>query len=471
MTKDAVNPVKGAETLLARHWNLVHLVVLGCGLVSVSLGCLMNPYLVERYISSDAKLESTTVTRIFLLEGVAVLAGVVLLMVARAVKAHSDRKEKAVRRLLLVLASVIIMLSAFEGVLQFADRDGRLIRRQRHYFFEHDEHLGWRHKPGTTCYFKGTHMAINSKGLREREIPYHKPPNQFRMLFLGDSQLFGDGVSADETLTKLLEEQLRDVQTINAAVIGYGTDQQLLYLQREGYKYQPDLTIVAINAYDLQDNISHTIKSGYRKPLFELRVDQLLLTNVPVEDADVVERVDRNLGRMSCLYYLTSKKLKQVFSGRGRKGVDEPTKVRVFPEAGKFEYATTLTTCILAEIAKEGRKAAAKTAVLFLPYTMDFSNDREYRKKVDRLVAALRDAGKQSGFLVIDIRDDLATADTNDMYLDTMHFSTAGQKEVAAVLLKHLVDMDLIPSRYRKVIAVGSSSERRNTRPDDSARE
>lgn len=58
-------------------------------------------------------------------------------------------------------------------------------------------------------------------------------------------------VPLEETFPKVLEENLRAVasdriEVINAGVIGWGTDNELLFFRHEGVKYAPDLTILAL---------------------------------------------------------------------------------------------------------------------------------------------------------------------------------------------------------------------------------
>ena len=53
-----------------------------------------------------------------------------------------------------------------------------------------------------------TKVLINSKGLRDREYKYAKPPGTRRILCLGDSFKLGYGVEADQTFAKVLERLL-----------------------------------------------------------------------------------------------------------------------------------------------------------------------------------------------------------------------------------------------------------------------
>ncbi|MCZ6672609.1 MAG: hypothetical protein O7C75_06680, partial [Verrucomicrobia bacterium] len=321
---------------------------------------------------------------------------------------------------------------------------------QRHAFFQYDEVLGWTHTPNKIAFFKNARVEINARGLRDDEVPYQKPAGEFRILFLGDSQLFGDGVSSEETFTSLLEAEFNDVQAINAGIIGYGTDQQLLFLKKEGMKYSPGLIVVALNAYDFQDNVSKTIRSGYAKPLFKIEGDELRLTNVPVPKFDIIERMNRRFRNMSHLYYFTSMGLGRTVnrgSGGTRQRYDPGS---ILLKAAQLENAVRVTKKILKEIAQVGQNVNAKTVVVFLPYEMDFGSDSNYKNQINQISQKLDTYSRENDFLFLDIRADLAASSHTNIYLDSMHFNSVGHKIVAEVLAENLMKFNLIPKVHIK---------------------
>lgn len=126
----------------------------------------------------------------------------------------------------------------------------------RGFFWEPHPAYGWRHPPGRTgLWYDGTgefkvHVRINSKGLRDVEHAYEKPPGVYRILILGDSYMEALQVELEQTFARLLEEHLnrysdRRIEVINSGVAGWGTDNELLYFRNEGYKYHPDLVLLA----------------------------------------------------------------------------------------------------------------------------------------------------------------------------------------------------------------------------------
>ena len=174
------------------------------------------------------------------------------------------------------------------------------LRRESEFvFYEFDRYLGWKNKPLAEGSFatpdSKTFVRINSKGLRDEEYEYAKPPGVYRILVLGDSFAWGYGVEQGNNFSDQLEELLNKsaagnlVEVINAGVSGYGTDQELLLLEREGMKYQPDLVLVAFATNDFTlDN-----KSGrhgyYLKPYFSVEGGQLKAKNYPLADVTAGE--------------------------------------------------------------------------------------------------------------------------------------------------------------------------------------
>ena len=106
-------------------------------------------------------------------------------------------------------------------------------------------------------------IRTNGLGLRDRDYPPAKPPGAVRrILVLGDSMTFAEGVEAEETYPKVLERALEArhgrgrYEVINAAVRGYGNDQELMLFQRLVPAYRPDVALLAFFAVnDPDDNV------------------------------------------------------------------------------------------------------------------------------------------------------------------------------------------------------------------------
>ncbi|MEA2950810.1 MAG: hypothetical protein QOJ96_330 [Alphaproteobacteria bacterium] len=107
--------------------------------------------------------------------------------------------------------------------------------------------IGHEHRPNSQAELMGVAVNINSKGLREREIPY-KRTSDLRILMLGDSFTEGWGVPFELTFSKRIERLYAAhgiaAEVINAGVGNYNTVMEVNYFLSEGYKYQPDMAVL-----------------------------------------------------------------------------------------------------------------------------------------------------------------------------------------------------------------------------------
>lgn len=228
--------------------------------------------------------------------------------------------RRAAVRLLLAGLGLLLALAAVESTLRSLGRHG--IEHPQDLFL-HDEVLGWRLRPGGSGVHAGLDFRvtyrINSRGLRDREIPYEPPsPATFRILALGDSFTEGYGVEVEETFARRLESLLRrrrgsHVEVINGGVQGYSTDQELLFLFREGLRYRPQVVLLAFNDGDVNASpvAGFMGPRRYYKPFFRIDRGALVLSGVPVPRPDrsieVSDRLDsakRALSRFATYAWL-----------------------------------------------------------------------------------------------------------------------------------------------------------------------
>ena len=102
-----------------------------------------------------------------------------------------------------------------------------------------------------------TTITTNSYGIRHPDLSTQK--QHPRILILGDSFVFGQGVEQNQTVSAKLEDELRkkgkSVTVINAGVPGYGTVQEANWLKHHGLKLKPDILLVGVfMGNDLKDN-------------------------------------------------------------------------------------------------------------------------------------------------------------------------------------------------------------------------
>jgi len=119
-------------------------------------------------------------------------------------------------------------------------------------------------------------FRINAQGFRDDEnYEYKKPAGRRRILVLGDSLAEGYEVRQNSTFAKVLERRMRekglDAQVLNSGVSGFGTAEELMFLETEGMKYHPDAVVLAFSVTDFEDNV--------RSGLYELKNGDLVVRN------------------------------------------------------------------------------------------------------------------------------------------------------------------------------------------------
>ncbi len=130
--------------------------------------------------------------------------------------------------------------------------------------------------------------TFNSHGFKDNEYDYeNKPAGTYRALVLGDSFAVGLEVALNETFVKRLEQQLRtefpdkNIEVLSTATNGWSTEQELLFLQKEGMDYNPDLVVLAY--YVGNDQIDNAARSlftyengklaiNHKRPLSQTRL-------------------------------------------------------------------------------------------------------------------------------------------------------------------------------------------------------
>lgn len=198
---------------------------------------------------------------------------------------------------LVVLVGITLILLLAELATRILIPEWTPASAERAFFWHYDEVLGWAHRPNQEGRFLhkdfSISVRINSVGLRDREYPLERTGKK-RMLVIGDSFAWGFGVERDQRFDETLEQRLGDWEIINAAVSGYGTDQQLLYLGESGMAYGPDVVLLLFHETDY---ITNTLAEAawYNKPFFSLQEGRLVLENVPVPEATLLQRLDRLL--------------------------------------------------------------------------------------------------------------------------------------------------------------------------------
>jgi hypothetical protein len=186
-----------------------------------------------------------------------------------------ERVHRALRSVRLALLIALATLAAIEVALRFFDL--RILREgasERSLTYRYDAELGWAPVPNSSSVVttaRTIHVRHNSLGFRDIEFERDARP---RMLFIGDSFVWGVDAEANERFTDLLRSRISNYATVNAGVSGYGTDQEYLLLRRIWAKIQPSIVVLIFcTANDRLDNGTNTRYDGYQKPYFVIAND------------------------------------------------------------------------------------------------------------------------------------------------------------------------------------------------------
>jgi hypothetical protein len=262
--------------------------------------------------------------------------------------------------LLLLLVSVLGTIGALEAAIRagvvplpayvlsdgwqrerWHRREGEVVTGKRIDRFDAD--LGWtllenvRDVP-----VNGAPVSSNSAGMRGvREYVRERAPGVPRVVAIGDSFTFGQCVRDEETFAARLEQRLSG-EVMNLAVHGYGHDQQLLRLRRDGLGWRPDFVLLGFYNADVDRN--RLSFRDYAKPRFRLREGELELEGVPVPAPD----------ELAAQFHLrTANYARMLFDTAFAKRIERRNR--------------KVTEAILRAVAAAAQGAGARLAVVYLP--------------------------------------------------------------------------------------------------------
>lgn len=149
-----------------------------------------------------------------------------------------------------------------------------------------DAELGWAPNldPETTP--RGRFFSYDERGLRRSRVPLAARPAQGvrRVVAIGCSFTRGDEVAGDECWVGRLSDEREDLEIANLGMGGYGLDQALLRLERDGLSLGPQEVWLGLlpraalrNATHFTALANHWVDLAYFKPRFVLTGDAALV--------------------------------------------------------------------------------------------------------------------------------------------------------------------------------------------------
>jgi lysophospholipase L1-like esterase len=289
---------------------------------------------------------------------------------------------------------------------------------------------GWSGRPHAVAAMGGGRVSLNRHGYRGREFVVPKPGDRTRVVVLGDSIAFGFGVSDEQSFPALLDARDNGMEAGNFAVQGYGPGQELLVLQRDGLRVDPDVVVLALCLRnDLADAVLPVaLYNGVTpRPHFRLVGEQLVLEDTLPRSA--AARVVGWLRDYSQLYnrasaLLTAPPKPAEASWRQRK-----------QEALRDEdYVLRLTVALIKEMDELCRERGIAFLAASFPNGVDFSGEPPLQRRLHELLS-------RAGIRVFDFRayfKGLGMTPADVTLDDTGHLSPRGHAIVAEVLERRI---------------------------------
>jgi lysophospholipase L1-like esterase len=270
-------------------------------------------------------------------------------------------------------------------------------RCSRPELYEAHSPYGYRLHPSQTMHYdyprynpRRLTIVSNRFGFRDTRDPTtpHEGP---RIVVLGDSFAFGEGVEQAERFTNVLEQRQPGWRVDNLGMVGYGLDNMLRALEEVGVHAHPNIVLVCIYGDDLRRVRPHIAGIGFEIPRYVLSDGQLASVPYPrrrVWDAlHVVE-----LGRR--IHWKTT------------------------------DSEARLNAALLERIVEVAREHGAQTGIVFLPAEQDLPVDQQRRQWLSELAEA-------NGCPFLDLTEPILQAGRAAFIERNFHYNAAGHQIVA----------------------------------------
>ena len=222
---------------------------------------------------------------------------------------------------------------------------------------------GWTGRPGAVAAMGEGRVTLNRFGYRGRELPARRSGST-RVVVIGDSIAFGYGVADEQTFTHLLDARDNGIDAANMGVQGFGPGQELLLLQRDGLRTDPDVVVLAVCLKnDFADAVLPVaLYNGVNpRPRYRLVERSLVLDDAGVRLSALARGVAW-LSDYSHLYNRLS-----ALAGPRPQPSEESWRVRKQQALGDGEYALRLSVALVVEMERLCRKRGVRLLVATFP--------------------------------------------------------------------------------------------------------
>jgi lysophospholipase L1-like esterase len=169
-----------------------------------------------------------------------------------------QRTQGLKANLMLLAGSLVVALGVAEMVarLTFSSPLPWMYPQLR---YRNDPDLVFTLAPDQVAFSADKPVRINSRGLRGDIVEFAPRAGTLRLLWLGDSIVFGFGVSDEEVVAQRAVDRLQEMhisaESINTGVPAYNTEQEVAFMVRDGRRYHPDWVILGFCWNDINDQL------------------------------------------------------------------------------------------------------------------------------------------------------------------------------------------------------------------------
>ena len=245
--------------------------------------------------------------------------------------------------------------------------------------------------------FLREHVRRNPEGFRDGPFDVPKPAGTCRILVLGDSFTFGDGIpNAEDVWPEVLERRLAaahlHVQVFNAAIPGTNTSWQSDLLRKRGWGWEPDRIVVGFVPNDPEP-------PGANRDAVPRRLNPPLLP---------LGSLDARLTRTSFAYSWLRGQKNALLERWGLKETYADYVASLYvdgPDWNRFVDAAR-------SLVGDARGRGVPVTVVVFPLFHDLEHDR-FRVELDRAAGIFRDAGAE----IVDLRETYRGMASADLWI------------------------------------------------------
>ncbi|MEO8166964.1 MAG: SGNH/GDSL hydrolase family protein, partial [bacterium] len=157
------------------------------------------------------------------------------------------------KKLLAGLLSFFIAIAIVELLARAASvfvHDAEVKEKTEDPWYVYSADIGWERKPGFDNTFGGVRRKFDEEGLFAGDQSKFSDSTKKKILFVGDSNTFGNDSPVDAIFPSLVDSLLPDAVSFNLGSPGYSSYQGKILLERMLPKLRPDVVVISFNFND-----------------------------------------------------------------------------------------------------------------------------------------------------------------------------------------------------------------------------